>query len=151
MDNTTLPGTGTVVATDDIDGVQYQRIKPTWGSNGQAVDTSVDAPLPVQLVSVPGNTSVEISNEGITLLRRMLQLLKPLGVITGNLSNRLSIDVNSGTINTVGTVGAVTTVATVTSVSTVQNQANMGGVNAFDLMKAMSRSAYNSGIRSNIS
>jgi hypothetical protein len=78
-------------------------------------------------------------SEGMTLLRRMLALLKPLGTVTGNQSNRLSVD-----INTLPTVNAVNTVATVT------NQANMGGVSAFELMKAMSRTGYNTGPRSNI-
>ena len=83
---------------------------------------------------------------GITLLRRIFQLLKPLGVVTGGGSNRLSVDVNSVT----GAVATVTTVTTVTTVGTVNNQANMGGVSAFELMKAMSRTAYNSGVRANI-
>ena len=154
MDNTTLPANGTVVAADDIGGIKFQRMKPTWGDPGNAVDTSVAAPLPVQIISVPGQDSV---TEGITLLRRMLAVMKPFGVITGGGSNRLSIDINNITggalesVGTVTTVTGVTTVNTVSSVSTVQNQAQMGGITAFDLMKAMSRTAYNSGIRSNIS
>lgn len=80
------------------------------------------------------NANENLATEGgITLLRRIFQLLKPLGVVTGGGSNRLSVDVNS-----------------VTGVSTVNNQANMGGVSAFELMKAMSRTAYNSGVRANI-
>ena len=35
--------------------------------------------------------------------------------------------------------------------STTVNQTNMGGVTAFELMKAMSRTAYNEGIRSRLS
>lgn len=87
------------------------------------------------------NANENLATEGgITLLRRIFQLLKPLGVVTGGGSNRLSVDVNS-------VAGAV---ATVTTVGTVNNQANMGGVSAFELMKAMSRTAYNSGVRANI-
>ena len=90
------------------------------------------------------NANENLATEGgITLLRRIFQLLKPLGVVTGGGSNRLSVDVNSVT-------GAVATVTTVTTVGTVNNQANMGGVSAFELMKAMSRPAYNSGVRANI-
>lgn len=93
------------------------------------------------------NANENLATEGgITLLRRIFQLLKPLGVVTGGGSNRLSVDVNSVT----GAVATVTTVTTVTTVSTVNNQANMGGVSAFELMKAMSRTAYNSGVRANI-
>ena len=48
-DNTTLnAGTGgDVIASDDIDGVKYQRIKPAFGVDGVAVDVSTENPLPV--------------------------------------------------------------------------------------------------------
>lgn len=97
--------------------------------------------------------------ESLTLLRSIFRLLKPLGFITGGGSNRLNLDVNNivgGTITTVSNVSTlptlanVTTVATVSTVSTVTNVPTIGGVSSFDLMKAMSRTAYNSGIRSNI-
>lgn len=83
-------------------------------------------------------------DEGLTLLRRLLLLLKPLGVVTGAGSNRLSVDINSFGGQGPGNI------ATVNAVSSVTNQANMGGVTAFDLMKSMSRSAYNTGVRANI-
>lgn len=88
------------------------------------------------------NSSDQVINpateESLTLLRRIAILLKPLGQITGGGSNRLSVDVNSGTVTT------VTTVNTVTSVN------QLGGITTFDLLKAMSRTAYNGGVRSNI-
>lgn len=40
-------GAGTSIATDDIGGAQYQRVKVTWGQDGTANDTSSAAPLPV--------------------------------------------------------------------------------------------------------
>lgn len=89
-----------------------------------------------------GNLVSPASDDTLSLLKRIFYLLKPLGQITGAGSNRLSIDVNSGT---------VTTVTTVTTVSTLTNAANIGGVAGFDVMKSMSRTAYNTGIRSNIS
>lgn len=48
-DNTTLnPGTGgDVIASDDIGGVKFQRVKPAWGADGSAVDVSEANPLPV--------------------------------------------------------------------------------------------------------
>jgi hypothetical protein len=46
-DNVTLPGTGSSIATDDIGGVQYQRVKAAWGVDGSAVDVSTTNPLPV--------------------------------------------------------------------------------------------------------
>ena len=48
-DNTQLnPGQGgDVVATDDIGGVKYQRVKVNFGVDGAATDVSVVNPLPV--------------------------------------------------------------------------------------------------------
>jgi len=48
-DNVTLPGTGGVVATDDIGGVQYQRVKPAWGVDGVAGDVTATNPLPTSM------------------------------------------------------------------------------------------------------
>src|SRR4051812_46208755 len=41
------PGAGTSIATDDIGGVQYQRVKVTFGADGTASDVSSGSPLPV--------------------------------------------------------------------------------------------------------
>jgi hypothetical protein len=46
------PGTGKTVATDDIAGVQYQRVKVTWGADGTATDASASAPLPVTVATI---------------------------------------------------------------------------------------------------
>lgn len=40
-------GAGTTIATDDIGGTQYQRIKIAWGTDGSAVDASASNPVPV--------------------------------------------------------------------------------------------------------
>ena len=45
--NYNQPGTGTVMATDDVSGVQYTRVKVSHGADGSATDTSDTAPLPV--------------------------------------------------------------------------------------------------------
>lgn len=90
------------------------------------------------------------TEEGLTLLRRIFYLLKPLGQVTGAGSNRLSVDINNVVGGTIGTVSTVTTVTTTTTVGTVTNMANIGGVAGFEHMKAMSRMAYNTGVRANI-
>jgi hypothetical protein len=54
-DNVTLPGTGAIVASDDIgSGVQAQRVKPVWGVDGTGTDTAIANPLPSQ-------TTLEVS------------------------------------------------------------------------------------------
>lgn len=99
------------------------------------------------------DASMQDAGSTLVWLKRIFQALKPLGQITGSGSNRLSVDVNNvvgGNLGTVTTVTTCSTVTTVTTVGTVSNQTNMGGVAAFELMKAMSRQAYNGGVRSHL-
>ena len=74
-----------------------------------------------------------------SIIKKLLILVRPLGIITGGGSNRLSVDVNA--------VGTVSSVGTVTNVT---NQINTGGVNSFVVAKDTSRLAYNTGIRSQL-
>lgn len=46
-DNTSQQGTDTI-ATDDVGGVKYQRVKVTFGVDGTATDASSSNPLPVE-------------------------------------------------------------------------------------------------------
>lgn len=46
-DNVTLPGTGAVIATDEVSSKHYQRVKVTFGGDGSATDVSSSDPLPV--------------------------------------------------------------------------------------------------------
>lgn len=52
-DNTTLnAGTGgDVIASDDIGGVKYQRVKNCVGADGSSTDVSNAAPMPVQVIN----------------------------------------------------------------------------------------------------
>lgn len=55
-DNVTLPGTGESVASDDVGGVQYQRVKIAVGADGTAADlapgqVAMAASLPVVIAS----------------------------------------------------------------------------------------------------
>jgi len=51
VDNVTLPGSGAVISTDDISGVQLQRAKLTWGPDGTSNDADVASGkmLPIQV------------------------------------------------------------------------------------------------------
>ena len=51
-------GSGTTVATDDVGGVQYQRVKIAWGADGSATDASNAAPFPVYLATVANTQPV---------------------------------------------------------------------------------------------
>ncbi|HEY6568552.1 MAG TPA: hypothetical protein VI341_13635 [Actinomycetota bacterium] len=54
-DNVTLPGDGSVVATDDVGGAQHQYVKVEFGADGTATPVSSADPLPVQLVDAGGD------------------------------------------------------------------------------------------------
>lgn len=55
-DNITVTqGSGTTLASDDISGVQYPRIKVSWGVDGSAVDASATNPLPVTTTQLPSS------------------------------------------------------------------------------------------------
>lgn len=48
-DDVSLPGTGSTVATDDIGGRHFQRVKATWGVDGTATDVTATTPLPTSI------------------------------------------------------------------------------------------------------
>lgn len=57
VDNISVtPGSGISVATDDVGGVQYQRVKPAVGTDGVAVDVSATNPMPEEIVKIAGQT-----------------------------------------------------------------------------------------------
>lgn len=50
VDNVSVTqGAGTAIATDEVGGVHYQRVKPAVGADGSAVDVSRANPMPVQI------------------------------------------------------------------------------------------------------
>jgi hypothetical protein len=60
-DNSTLPATGDVIATNDVGGVKYQRVKIAVGADGSAADMDSTHPVYVAQNSTwtvqPGNTA----------------------------------------------------------------------------------------------
>lgn len=91
------------------------------------------------------NTINPAEEDSLTLLRAIIRLLKPLSVITGAGSNRLSVE-----LGPTASVSSVTTVSTVSTVNTVSNISTISNISSFELMKAMSRTGYNTGIRANL-
>jgi len=84
-----------------------------------------------------GNTRLSSIQQLVQSIQRIAQLLKPLGVVSS--TNRLNIDINSGTVTTV------------TTVTTMSNQTQIGAVNAFAQVHDISRMGYNNAIRGKIS
>jgi len=60
-------GSGTSIASDDIGGVQYQRVKISQGADGAATDVSSAAPLNVTLANTGANaTAVKVDGSAVT-------------------------------------------------------------------------------------
>lgn len=111
------PGSGAIVAADDISGVLYQRIKPVVGVDGVAVDVSSTSPMPVSDV-----TAEETRQDMLLLLTRLLNYLNsPMGYDKSLQRQRGTVLIESGTVTTVSTVTTVNTVNTVSAVTSLNN------------------------------
>jgi hypothetical protein len=131
-DNVILPGTGESVATDDIGGVQYQRIK--------LVDSTENSTTPIGTASNPLPVKDE---DNIFLMNRVLGSLEsPRGYDKSLQRQRGTVVVESGT---------VTTVTTVTTVSTVSNIATIDGLQPRIQIYGANLSAWRDCVRSCIS
>ena len=82
--------------------------------------------------------------QSVETLSYILQLLKPLSIVTSG-TGRLSIDAAvTGSLSTAGTVSTVTTVGSVT------NAASIGGLSGFEMQYNIAHSAFASSIQKNI-
>lgn len=112
------PGSGAVVAADDIGGVLYQRVKPVVGVDGVAVDVSSTDPMPVYDAVTQSS-----QQDMILLLTRMLNYLNsPMGYDKSLQRQRGTVIVESGTVTAVTTVTTVTTVGNIFSIGTYNAQ-----------------------------
>ena len=98
MDNTTLNAGagGDVIATDDIGGVKYQRVKVTFGADGAAQDVDVAHGLPVNLVAAlpAGSNSIGTvvsGGSGKTLKSKDFSLTATGTVIAAVATKRLKV------------------------------------------------------------
>jgi hypothetical protein len=137
------PGSGAIVAADDIGGVLHQRVKIGVGTDGTAVDVSSANPMPVS-----DATAEETRQSMMMLLTRMLNYFNaPMGYDKSLQRQRGTVVLESGTVTTVSTV---TTVTTVTTVSSVTNIAAVGGYNAQMQILDTNRTAWAQCVRARI-
>lgn len=133
-DNVTItPGVGASVAADEVGGQLYQRVKPTFGDDGVATDVSQTNPLPVDILSGELFSSIENLRAALDILNRRMQINRI------NAAGEQSVVLSSN--SSMGSINNVTTLSTLT---------NFGSVPATDSGKALSRMAYNTGVRANL-
>lgn len=137
-DNTVLNiGTGgDVIASDDIGGVKFQRVKISVGADGSATDATETTPLPVS-----------DGHSGNLLLRILQMLMAPLGYDKALGRQRGTVVVESGTVTAVTTVTTVTTLSTLT---TLGNISAIGGYSAQMTVFDQNRSAWAQCVRARI-
>ena len=136
------PGSGALVAADEIGGILYQRMKLAVGDDGVAVDASLSNPLPVDAVRV-----ADLSE----MLMRLVKLMESNAVVDAAQRQRISVDAIAAGVSlpTVSAVTAVTTVTTVTTVGSVTNIAATAGMDREQYIN-IAKQTY-SGLRAQLS
>jgi hypothetical protein len=139
------PGTGAIVAADDIAGVLHQRVKIGVGADGTAVDVSSVNPMPV-------NASYGELVEAMEALRMATNsLTKSIGFALPNLQGQPIFEARQATAaNLQVTVGSIAGGQTIATVSTLTNQTQIGGFAANDQIPALMHLQADS-LRRNIS
>jgi hypothetical protein len=131
------PGSGETIATDDVGGRHFQLVKPHWGANNTANETSEASPLPVQVLGE--------AIEAIEAMRMAIQALtRTIGLMQPDTAARMRVALDSVSANlTLGTVSTVTTVSTLT------NQTQIGSFAATEQIPSLMRLGADS-LRRNI-
>jgi hypothetical protein len=129
------PGSGAIIAADDIGGALHQRVKVVVGADGvNDGDVSLANPMPIQGVG-------ELV-EQLAAIRTLLQSLsRSVGQAMPDAFGRLLVNVATGSVavSALPTLAAVTTVTTVTTVGTMTNQTNIGGLPATEQIPSLMR------------
>lgn len=110
-DNTVLnAGTGgDTIASDDIAGVKYQRVKVTFGVDGAAADVAAASPLPVDAsgVAVPvtdNGGSLTVDNAALSVVGGGVEATAMRVTLANDSTGVLSVDDNGGSLTIDGTV-----------------------------------------------
>lgn len=118
-DNTPQVGTDTI-ATDDIGGVKYQRMKVTYGDDGSATDASANNPFPINdltpkepsyivcISNVAGAASKrhwDIFNAATSAYLVKVRLIAITPVLTGTVTGTVSPDFDLYRTSSIGTGG----------------------------------------------
>jgi len=125
------PGTGATVATDEVAGRHYQRVKLTDGAEGSENHASVRP---------DGTQEVSVSDLAAALYTILEALTRPISQEPGTGRIRVSLEAAGVTMT------GVTTVSTVTSITQLQ------GANAWDVLcKPLDRNLWSNSVRMRIS
>lgn len=128
------PGAGATVATDEIGGRHFQRVKLTDGAEGSANHASVRP---------DGTQEVSLSDINAALYAILEAITRPISQEPGTGRSRVSLEAAAVTMTGVTTVSTVSTVTTMTQLQ---------GGNAWDVLcKPLDRNLWNNSVRMRIS
>jgi hypothetical protein len=136
------PGSGAIIAADDIGGALHQRIKVVVGADGvNDGDVSLANPMPIQGVG-------ELV-EQLAAIRMLLQsMTRTVGQAMPDAFGRLLVNITGQTVTVAGTV-AVSSLPTLAAVTTLTNQTQIGGLPATEQIPSLMRMGADS-LRRNI-
>ena len=136
------PGSGAIIAADDIGGALHQRIKVVVGAGGvNDGDVSLANPMPIQGVG-------ELV-EQLAAIRMLLQsMTRTVGQAMPDAFGRLLVNITGQTVTVAGTV-AVSSLPTLAAVTTLTNQTQIGGLPATEQIPSLMRMGADS-LRRNI-
>lgn len=109
-DDVTLPGSGAVIATDDVSGRQVQLVKPVFGADGSATMVSGANPLPViqptyqVLTGTASSVAVTIAQFDVTGYTSIV--VNATGTFSGSIRLEGSLDGSTWTVANVGVVSS---------------------------------------------
>ena len=128
------PGAGATVATDEVGGHHYQRMKLTDGADGSESHASVRA---------DGTQEVSVTDLAAALYAILESLTRPISQDPG--TGRLRVSMEAAAVTMTG-------VTTVTTVSTVTSMTQLQGGAAWDVLcKPLDRNLWNNSVRMRIS
>lgn len=133
------PGSGATVASDDIGGIQYQRVKIGAGEDGTAVDVSKSNPMPAV---------AQRTDDLVEMLQRLIKISEALQVVDSSQRQRINLDTIAAGV-TLPTVTTVSTVSTVTTVTTVAAQTALAGMDR-EMYINIGKQTYAQSIRANL-
>ena len=121
------PGSGAIVAADNVGGNLHQRVKISVGADGVAADASADAPLPIasygELIE-----AIEAMRIAIGALTRTIGFALP---------NALGQPIFEARQGTAGQLQMTASLAGGQSLATLINQTQMGGFASNDQIPAL--------------
>jgi hypothetical protein len=139
------PGSGAVVAADDINGVLYQRMKLSVGDDGIATDVSSVNPIP---------TIASRSDDLLVALSRIVKLLESNATVDSAQRQRVAVDaVTAAPLSVSGTGAGGTALRVVLSndsnLSSVSNLVSNAGMDREQYIN-IAKQTYIQGIRSGL-